>query len=322
MIKEEEKLRMIRYAVKSPSGHNTQPWKFVMEENSIIIQPDFSRALPVVDPDDHALFISLGCALENLLIAAAEMSYKAGISFGHKEDWMDIRVELEKSDAVEKDPLFGYIEKRQVTRSKYRTEKLPQNDLDELVKTSDTKDVVIRPFVTDEDIRSLLPYIVEGSDNQFKNKAFVNELVSWIRFSEKEVLKKGDGIWGASMGFPSVPRWLGKFIMKKIVSAKSEAKRWRKTIPLSAGLMMFSVKENKPEHWVRLGQAFQCFGLKSTQMGLKHAHVNMPLEEVGVRQKLMEGLNLQNETPLLLIRFGYADALPYSYRRKLNDLVE
>ena len=61
---------IIHYATLAPSGHNTQPWKFSIKDNSILIYPDYSRRLSVVDPDDHALFISLGCALENLVIAA------------------------------------------------------------------------------------------------------------------------------------------------------------------------------------------------------------------------------------------------------------
>lgn len=52
---------LLAYAIKAPSGHNTQPWKFRVEGNTITISPDFSRRLPIVDPDDHALFISLGC---------------------------------------------------------------------------------------------------------------------------------------------------------------------------------------------------------------------------------------------------------------------
>lgn len=57
---------MIYYATLAPSGHNTQPWQFLIRNNSILINPDFSRRLAIVDSDDHALFISLGCALENL----------------------------------------------------------------------------------------------------------------------------------------------------------------------------------------------------------------------------------------------------------------
>ncbi len=49
---------LIDYAAKAPSGHNSQPWKFTVKGNGIAIHPDFSCALPVVDPDYRELFIA------------------------------------------------------------------------------------------------------------------------------------------------------------------------------------------------------------------------------------------------------------------------
>ena len=62
---------LIRYATLAPNGHNTQPWKFRERDGRIDISPDLARRTPVVDPDDHHLFISLGCAAESLALAAA-----------------------------------------------------------------------------------------------------------------------------------------------------------------------------------------------------------------------------------------------------------
>ena len=62
---------LIRYATLAPNGHNAQPWLFRPSKNRIDILPDFARRTPVVDPDDHHLFVSLGCAAENLALASA-----------------------------------------------------------------------------------------------------------------------------------------------------------------------------------------------------------------------------------------------------------
>ncbi len=59
---------MMEQAVKAPSGHNTQPWLFRVQKDRIQI-------LPAVDPDNRELFISLGCATENLCIAAEAKGY-------------------------------------------------------------------------------------------------------------------------------------------------------------------------------------------------------------------------------------------------------
>ncbi|MCY7390333.1 MAG: Tat pathway signal protein, partial [Leptolyngbyaceae cyanobacterium CAN_BIN12] len=42
---------LVRYATLAPSSHNTQCWKFRLDDRSISILPDLSRRCPVVDPD-------------------------------------------------------------------------------------------------------------------------------------------------------------------------------------------------------------------------------------------------------------------------------
>ena len=51
---------LIRYATLAPNGHNAQPWRFRAQDGGIAILPDLTRRTPVVDPDDHHLFVSLG----------------------------------------------------------------------------------------------------------------------------------------------------------------------------------------------------------------------------------------------------------------------
>lgn len=75
------KLELVRFATLAANSHNTQPWKFSIEENSISIAPDYARRCPVVDPDDHHLFVSLGCATENLTHAAAAAGLKSNPVF-------------------------------------------------------------------------------------------------------------------------------------------------------------------------------------------------------------------------------------------------
>jgi hypothetical protein len=68
---------LVHYATLAANSHNTQPWTFRSSEGRIDIAPDFSRRCPAVDPDDHHLFVSLGCAAENLSHAAAVVGLKA-----------------------------------------------------------------------------------------------------------------------------------------------------------------------------------------------------------------------------------------------------
>ena len=101
---------LVRYATLAPSSHNTQCWKFALEDKVITILPDLSRRCPAVDPDDHHVFVSLGCATENLIQAALAHGLKAEASFDASRD--SVRVTLAPTPA-QSSPLFKAITSRQ-----------------------------------------------------------------------------------------------------------------------------------------------------------------------------------------------------------------
>lgn len=315
--------KIIESGTKAPSGHNTQPWKFLINKNEIQIHPDFNRALPIVDSDNHTLYISLGCAAENIVISAKNKGFDTQVIFSKSKKGTNfISIQLTPDDNIRPDDLFDCIDRRQVTRSHYSSISIPIEDLEILKRSSSFEGVKTTYFTEFKDFIKLRPFIIEASNLQFENKYFVDELVSWIRFSKKEAEKKKDGIWSASMGMPNTGRLIGNMIMKRIVSARSEAKRWKKTIKATAGFALFSVEKNDVRHWVDLGRLFQRFGLTATKLNINHAHVNMPCEVIEVRKKMAKSFGLKNTVPLLLIRFGYSEKLPYSYRRPLEQVVD
>ncbi len=316
-----EFIKMIADAAKAPSGHNTQPWKFSIEANRIILEPDFSRRLAVVDADDHALYISLGCALENLILSAKAHEFSPTVSFNFQNGKDNISVDLIKSSGEKKDLLYDYINSRQSTRNEYSQQSIEQSKLNQLKSQAVQDSVEVLFFTNKEQINQLASFIIEGSNRQFSNRHFVNELVSWFRFSKQTAQEKGDGIWTSSMGLPAMPGFIGNIVMKHFVSAGSEAKRWRKLIDKTAGFALFIAQENTKTNWITLGQSFQRFGLKATELNIMHAHVNMPCEEIEVRKKMIEQYQLGTRQPLLLIRFGYSGKMPCSFRRNTESVI-
>jgi hypothetical protein len=77
---------LVRLATLAANSHNTQPWRFEIGEDAIAVRPDFSRRCPVVDPDDHHLFASLGAAAENIVQAAPVMGLEATLLFEPQGD--------------------------------------------------------------------------------------------------------------------------------------------------------------------------------------------------------------------------------------------
>lgn len=314
--------QLIQSGIKAPSGHNTQPWRFNIDDSEIQIHPDFSRALSIVDKDNHALYISLGCAAENIVIASTHEGLDHKLELSRDPDGNDfITIKFVPGESVKPDDLIDSIGSRQCRRNKYTDQKVSDEDLNQLRNSFDFEGISLLTITEKNKIDALHPLIIEGSNRQFKNKEFIEELISWIRFSKNEALKRKDGVWAASMGMPGVGHRIGAFYMRNFVSEKSEAKRWKDLINASAGLALFISNENDTKHWVNLGRAFQRFGLAATKLNISHAHLNMPCEEVEVRKALAYNLNLEGKHPLLLLRFGYSKEMPYSFRRDINEVL-
>jgi hypothetical protein len=277
----------------------------------------------VVDADNYELYISLGCALENLLIAAKQKAYKCNVQYPENSA-SSIIIELTKDDTgkVVPDILFDAISKRQVMKIKYNDKLLSDDVLKQLGSCFNFEGISLRILDGNKNFEKIIPLIIEANNLQFNNKDFLSELVHWIRFSKNEAEKQKDGIWAATMGMPGLGRFFGSLVLKNFVTAKSEEKRLNDLLENTKGLAIFISDKYDAEAWVKTGQAFQRFGLTATHLGVSHAHLNMPCEEIVVRQKLAKVLGIENKHPLLLIRYGYSDTMPYSYRRSFDEVIQ
>jgi nitroreductase len=56
-------LAALEVAVRAPSIHNTQPWRWRLDGGALVLLADRTRQLDVGDPDGHSLLISCGAAL-------------------------------------------------------------------------------------------------------------------------------------------------------------------------------------------------------------------------------------------------------------------
>ena len=220
--------------------------------------------MPAVDPDDHHLFVSLGCATENLIQAAQAFGKHGGTRF----DANGVKVTLEPSKAVVS-PLFEAIPQRQCTRSEYDGRALSNADLKSLESAGHGNGVHVLLLTEKEKVEKVLEYVVQSNTAQMSDRAFVEELKSWIRFSDDEVVSKGDGLFSGSSGNPVVPRWLGMKLLNLFFNAKSENDKYAKRIRSSAGIAVFVSEHNDKEHWVETGRCYERFALQATALGIK-----------------------------------------------------
>jgi hypothetical protein len=310
---------LVRYATLAPSSHNTQCWRFRVAEGGISILPDFGRRCPVVDPDDHHLFVSLGCAAENLIqaAAAAGLDGQAALNSGPEES---VGIALTPAKGV-RSALFEAIPHRQSTRSEYDGMPLTGDEL-RLLETAGTGRGVRALLITErQTMETLLELVIQGNTAQMRDPAFVAELKDWIRFSHAQAVRKRDGLASAASGNPSLPPWLGRRLFDLVFTESAENDKYARHLRSSAGVAVFVSEVDDKAHWVEAGRAFQRFALQATVLGIRTAHLNQPAEVPALRAELASTLGLTSGRPDLVIRFGRGPELPRSLRRPVEAVL-
>jgi hypothetical protein len=310
---------LIRYATLAPNGHNTQPWKFQVRGNVIRILPDLARRTPVVDPDDHHLFVSLGAAAENLSLASAARGRPGTLGFDPAEGG-SVVFTAEAGSAVPS-PLFDAIIARQSTRADYDGRAVGTAELNRLAGAAVMPGVDMVLLTDRRRIDAVRDLVVAGNDAQMNDPAFVRELKDWLRFNPRQALRAGDGLYSVASGNPALPGWLGPLAFDWMVTAQSENDKYARQIRSSPGIAIFAGARADPAHWVAVGRACQRFSLQATALGLKHAFINQPVEVARLRPALADLAGLPGRRPDIVMRFGYGPPLTWSPRRPVEAVI-
>jgi hypothetical protein len=309
---------LVRYATLAPSSHNTQCWKFAVENDAITILPDLSRRCPAVDPDDHHLFVSLGCAAENLMQAAQALGSRCEARFDEARSGVRIALTPATPEVSE---LFRAIPSRQCTRAEYDGKPLASDELKRLEAAAASERVRMLLLTDRPTLEKVLDFAVQGNTAQMNDRAFVDELKRWIRFNSADAVRLGDGLFSGSTGNPELPAWLGGLMFDLFFTPNAENGKYTRQLRSSAGVAVFAGAKEDVSHWVEVGRCYERFALQATALGIRTAHVNMPVEVATLRPKFGEAIGLGRMRPDLVIRFGRGPTLPRSLRRPVPAVL-
>jgi hypothetical protein len=309
---------LVRNATLAPSSHNTQCWKFALEPQAITILPDPLRRCPAVDPDDHHVFVSLGCATENLLQASLAHGLKGEAVFDVSREAIRVALAPTRADAS---PLFKAIPARQCTRGDYDSKPLSSAELGLLERAGTSSSVRMLLITERPSVERVLDYVVQANSAQMADPAFVRELKTWIRFNGAEAVHKRDGLYSATTGNPNIPTWLGELAFGLVFRTKGENDKYSRQIRNSAGMAIFVGQSADKAHWVEVGRCYERFALQATALGIRNALVNQPVEVQAVRPQFATAFGLAEQRPDLIVRFGRGPVMPYSLRRPVQAVL-
>ena len=308
---------IVRYATLAANSHNTQAWSFRAGRGWLEIAPDLSRATPAVDPDNHHLFVSLGCAAANLEIASAASGRAGAVEI---RDDGSVR-HAHAAARSRSDPLLAAIPRRQCSRSRYDGRAVPPADIEALQRAAAIPGVRLIMLTDRAQVGRVRDLAVAGNGAQIADPAFIAELKAWLRFNPRSAIASGDGLYSACTGNPALPDAIGRLAFDAVFTAANENDRLAADIASSAGIAVFVGEREDLVHWVDVGRACQRFALAATTLGLRHAFVNQPVEVAALRPALAELVGTPGLRPDLVLRFGYGPMLPYAPRRPVAEVL-
>jgi nitroreductase len=308
-------LTMLWHAVRAPSSHNTQPWRFRVSDSAVDLLADRTRGLPVNDPEDRELTVSCGAALMNLRVAAASLGQDATVQLfpdPGEPDWL-ARVSLRGplAAASAEAGLAPYTERRRTYRHRFAPRGVEQDTIARLIEAAAAEGAWLRPFTDQQARHELAGLVAEGDDMQWANPSWRRELAIWMH-----PRRQGDGLTVPDLVGPVAQFVVRTFDMGGGVGAKD-----RQLAEASPLLAVVGTAGDTAPDWLRAGQALQRVLLTACHFGLQASYLNQPIEVALLRPRLQRLVG--GGFPQMLMRLGYpVEDVPASPRRPIEDVIE
>lgn len=313
----EEKLTfLLNYAILAPSSHNSQPWKFNVTKDEILVFADKSRWLQVADADQRELYQSLGCALENLIVAAEHFGYNCSVLYFPGQEDLVAKVVLQPAATSSgQSRLFSAILSRQTNRHPYEPRAIAKADLEtvkSLASDADAGNADATIFITADSAvkRGFLDLVVQANEKQYSDVDYKSELGHWL----------GQGV----MGPTGMRAKMAQLAVVFLDMGPQQTEKDAELINSTTYLGFIGTANNDSISSLKAGRTLERFWLAATSLGLSLHPMSQALE---VRQtKANLTALLPDEAGMAQVqqafRLGYARAEPaHSTRRPLQDVM-
>jgi nitroreductase len=336
-------MALVRAAILAASPHNTQPWIFKVAPAWIELYVDTGRNTGALDPYLREEHIGMGCALENLLQAAAANGYAATLALvpgkltptpSERAQKLLARVELAggKRQASE---LYAAIPQRHTNRGTYDIHKLvPGGFTDELrALPADDANVKIFLFIDETQRKKIAAMSSAANDEIYADPVVAAGSQRWFRMTWSAVQKYRDGLTLDAAGLPPVATAVVKIVPRRVLNwlASRQSKDAYVQLMLSAPLIgIIAVRDRyDQEDCMRAGRLWQRAHLLATARGLAARPCNEAVEMIDYEKTrgkpaqraamLAEVLGDASWQPTFLFYVGYPlIAAHASPRRPIN----
>lgn len=312
-------LDMVRSAILAANPHDIQPWLFSVASSSIDVYADASRNLGTVDPFGREMHIGLGCALENLVLAAEAGGFVSSLRL--MPDASDpthiATIDISPGNKSTSD-LYNAIPLRHTNRGPYEKRVVPNETLDALKSLNHDADIDVLWFSSDDERKSAGDLIITSTEAFIADKEMSSDSSKWMRQDWQDIQRHKDGITLDAQGLSSLMLLAGKILPAQ--SQEESDKYWLQSTKdvhvATAGAFGLIVAKDGRDSVQRLngGRLWQRMHLWASAGGVGMHPLNQTIEcaeresvlgsEPKITNKLKE-LTGPDWQPLMMFRLGY-----------------
>ncbi len=340
-------LAIVAAGVLAANAHNTQPWLFEVGETEIAVYADLSRHLGSFDPILREMHLSLGCALENMIVAAPAQGYAADLlpeggtlvnTTARDGRRLTARLRLNPVRRQVPSPLAQVLTRRHTDRGPFDVERPVPPALQEMLSGLAERPESVRVrWVEGGTARARFDALtVSATERIIRDHQMAADSDRWFRLTQREIDEHRDGPTIDAAGLPASIRVIAKLLPR--MSAEDAHAVWLqttrdvhlKTAPL-VGMITVTDLYDIPQA-LEAGRLWQRLHLEGTAQGLSLHPINQTVEVVDrerelnaparMAEDLAQLIGTRTERPTFVFRAGYGmrDTLP-SPRRALEDVV-
>lgn len=303
----------------APSTHNTQPWEFTLDGDSVGIYSSKGRLLPVADKEGNLLAVSMGACVESMVISALSAGYSTTVTLEPHLQAGDRYATLmfQKSITPPEPPdILHALLSRRTNRSIYSKVPIKSSLLAELTSTDFPSLVSALAFSDKSDKSTIADVLLSARELLFDNPKFRREMA---RYKRTNLTSQFTGMPGFTMGFSLLPSLIAPLVIKYVNVIRKIRKHEVLLLTEDTPTLMFiCTKTQSREDAFLAGRTYLRMTVIAEQHGVATAISAVPRESPLLQTALRTSLY-----PQLMVRIGYAGIKPHhSPRFSLSSVLK